>query len=384
MYFMKKLITLSVLLCATTLCNAQKIKVDLDRFYFNVSFQNLPSLVIPSENRTYTVSVITDGPISNQFPHAKVLSDKIKIHGWKKVAENGAMTIKVNLADFFQESRKTETRTVEEKKDGKVVNSYPMYTIVTNYRGKGYVTLNAPKASNIEDVAVVAKPEAPKSNNRFLKNANTEATKVVQDDATTKNLNYSQDFTYKSAENTNLRVLEKQLSDNYEGDYNLRLRNYVDYVLSNVNSNLNATYGFAPSNFQEQLWIMDSKEEEGTIQKEAIEAVKQQFATMKANESIEKLTSDLQPLIEYFQSLKSKYIEDNKGCKKIRYSAFYNLGKIYLYLDQPEKAIKEGEGLIANDYDEGDGKDIIAAANKLIKRFNETKLTSRHNPIYVE
>lgn len=125
---------------------------------------------------------------------------------------------------------------------------------------------------------------------------------------------------------------------------------------------------------------MDSKEEEGAIQREAIEAVKIQFLKMKADQPIDKLTADLQPLIEYFESLKTKYTEDNKGSRKIRYSAYYNLGKIYLYLDQPEKTIKEGEGLIANDYDKGDGKDLISSAKKLIDKFNATQLRTRHNP----
>ena len=160
----------------------------------------------------------------------------------------------------------------------------------------------------------------------------------------------------------------------------MRLRQYVNDCIAKANYRLNNTYGFSPITFKEQLWIMDSKEEEGAIQKEAIEAVKLQFSGMKADQPIDKLTADLQPLIEYFESLKTKYTEDNKGSKKIRYSAYYNLGKIYLYLDQPEKAIKEGEGLIANDYDKKDGKDIIDAGTKLVERFNKTQLRTRHNP----
>ena len=88
----------------------------------------------------------------------------------------------------------------------------------------------------------------------------------------------------------------------------------------------------------------------------------------------------MQPLIEYFDSLKVKYKDDNKPCRKMRYSAYYNLAVIYLMLDQPEKTIIEAQKLIANDYDKSDGKGLITQANRLIESFKISKLNTRHNP----
>ncbi|MNL26972.1 hypothetical protein D3C87_1485360 [compost metagenome] len=101
---------------------------------------------------------------------------------------------------------------------------------------------------------------------------------------------------------------------------------------------------------------------------------------MKADEPIDDLKSNMQPLIEYFDSLKTKYPEDNKPSRKLRYSAYYNLAVIYIMLDQPEKAIAESEKLIANDYDKSDGKGLIEKANKLIASFKASKLNTTHNP----
>ena len=49
-------------------------------------------------------------------------------------------------------------------------------------------------------------------------------------------------------------------------------------------------------------------------------------------------------------------------------------------LDEPAKAIDESEKLIANDYDQSDGKWLIERANKLIASFKAAKTNSTHNP----
>ncbi len=375
---MKKFLLFSFFL-SSVVSNAQK--VDLDRFYFDVNYQKLPTTIIPFEQRTFATTIITDGTIAQQFDNAKVLNNRLNIDGWKKIEGDATITVTLNLSDFYEAGRAYEIRTVEEKdKDGKVTRSYPMYTLVTTYGGKGYATVIKPAAEK------PAEPVAPvvaevKSTNRFMKNVAPPTAEASESAKVSENtFNYSGNFTYKSSENTSQAVLEKEARFNKESNYNTRLREYVNYAISGLNGQLNYNYGFSPVSFKEQLWIIDSKEEEGAIQREAIEAVKLQFSQMKADESIDKLTADLQPLIEYFESLKTKYTEDNKGFKKIRYSAYYNLGKIYLYLDQPEKAIKEGEGLIANDYDKGDGKDLVKAGNKLLETFNKLQWRTRHNP----
>lgn len=373
---MKKITLLCLFLCSY-LSFAQK--VDLDRYYFNVSYQELPKTIVPLEQRTYATNIITDGPISNLFPSARVLNNQLNIYGWKKVEGPAALTVDLNLADFYEEGTTVETRKVEEKdKDGKIIKSYNMYTLVTTYRGKGYAIVNAPAVAK----AVVAAPvEAPaKPANRFLKSTSQEAPASDAPAGNALKFNFSDQYVYKTSENASQSFLERENAKNRSVNFDKRLREYVDKAISSANTQLNYNYGFKPISFQEQLWIMDSKEEEGAIQKEAIEAVKAQFANMKADQPIDKLTEDLQPLIEYFESLKTKYKEDNKGCRKIRYSAYYNLGKIYLYLDQPEKTIKEGEGLIANDYDKGDGKDLISSGKKLIEKFDAAQIRTRHNP----
>ncbi|MCL9809905.1 hypothetical protein [Flavobacterium luminosum] len=164
--------------------------------------------------------------------------------------------------------------------------------------------------------------------------------------------------------------------------YSFYASQFAHEVANNSYDFINYKYGFTPETITDNLWIIDSEDEEGKIQKEAVDAVKVIFKSMNANEPIDEIAKNMQPLIEYFESLKTKYIGDDKGSRKIRYSAYFNLGKIYLYLDMPEKALAEGEGLIANDYDKKDGTNIINEAKKLINVFEKTKLNTRHNPIH--
>ncbi len=62
----------------------------------------------------------------------------------------------------------------------------------------------------------------------------------------------------------------------------------------------------------------------------------------------------------------------------MRYASYYNKAKLYLYLDDPDAAIQEAEGLIKNDYDVKDGKKIIETAKKLKELFNKKKVNTRH------
>ena len=68
----------------------------------------------------------------------------------------------------------------------------------------------------------------------------------------------------------------------------------------------------------------------------------------------------------------------------MRYAAYYALGKISYWLDEPDKTIKYGELLIANKFDEKDGKELIQWANDLKKELAKNNLTTRYFVIDTE
>ena len=361
--------------------NSKAQKVDLDHFYFNVSYQILPKEPVPLEKRTFSSQVKLGGALQT-YVNPINLNDKINIIGWEKVNQNGTVDIELNLEDFVEKGASPQTRVEERKdKDGRVTSRKEYYYVVSKYTTRGYAKVKGPLTPTLlsdKQIEEEKAKQAAVASNRFLKNA------VVKKDTTVSkegfNVSFNGELEYKSKEYTDPSAPMKDFYLNKTAIRDQTLRDFADNSLANLSSNINYTYGFKPKNDKEILWILDAKNEEGKTQIEAIQAVKSLFATMKADEPIDELKSNMEPLIEYFDSLKTKYAEDNKPSRKMRYSSYYNLAVIYLMLDDPEKAITESEKLIANDYDKSDGKAFIERANKLIESFKTAKTNTTHNP----
>jgi hypothetical protein len=375
---MKKIV-LFVLFMSFLSSKAQK--VDLDHFYFDVSYQILPKEPVPFEKRTFSSRVKLGGALQ-MYVNPINLNDKINIIGWKKVDENPTVDIELNLEDFVGKGVSSQTRIDEKKdKDGRVISRKEYYYVVAKYATRGYAKVKGPitptpiSEKQIEEEKA---KQASVANNRFLKNV------VLKKDTTASkdgfNISFNGELEYKSKEYTDPSAAINDFQLNKIAIHDQTLRDFADNSLVNFRHNINYTYGFRSKNDREILWILDAKNEEGKTQAETVQAVKFLFASMKADEPIDELKSNIQPLIEYFDSLKTKYAEDNKPSRKMRYSAYYNLAVIYLMLDEPEKAIAESEKLIANDYDKSDGKALIERANKLIESFKAAKTNSTHNP----
>lgn len=358
--------------------NAQK--VDLDHFYFDANYQVLPQEFVPMEKRTFSTNVRLGGTVQTIFSSPDI-NNKLNIIGWKKLDENATVSVELNLEDFIESGATTETRVEEDKdKGGNVIARRVYYYVLSRYTTRGYANIKGPTTPiplSTKEIEAEKAKETAASTNRFLKNV------AIKKDAAIVNgfyMNLSSNLDYKSPESTDSN---KPLKDFYLNKNAVReqmLRSFVENSKNSVINRINYTYGFVPRFEKQDLWILDAKSEEGMAQIEAIKAVRTLFSTMKADEPIDELRSNMAPLIDYFNSLKTKYTEDNKPGRKMRYSAYYNLAIIYLILDEPEKTILEAEKLILNDYDKSDGKGLINQANQLIATFNISKLRSRHNP----
>lgn len=377
---MKQLITLSFIFVATA---SVAQKVDLDRFYFKTSFQRLPKENVPIEKRTYGVKVNVGGAIRG-YKDEGLLYDKIYLHGWKKVEADPTVGIEANLDDFTFRGAESKNETVENKdKDGKVTSRNTYYWVQSNYEGRGICRVKGPmtpKPLSAKELEEQKKKEETKVTNRFLANAN-----IAKPTEETNGLNFGLGSSYNFAteKTSSSTAANNDFNNKKDAVYQDNLRKFVDGSINYINNRMNDTYGFAPVNNDDFLWILNSKDHpEYQTQQDAIQAVKELFKTMKADESVANLESNLNPLIDYLQSLKTKYGGDDKRNKKLRYSAYFNLSKIYYYLDKPEKAREEAEGLIKNDFDEKDGEDLAKMANNLIELFNTTKFNTRHNESY--
>ncbi|MET3126914.1 hypothetical protein ABID42_002016 [Arcicella rosea] len=369
---MKKLVLLLSMLASAPLF-AQK--VDLDRFHFNVAYQVLPKENVPLEKRTFGLHVKSSDLLSKYVPESSMY-EQIGIDGWKKVESDPTVGIDFVLEDFVYKGVEVKSETINDKdKDGNIKSSTTYYWLEARYSARGYAKYKGP----FTPIKEVPKVEEVKTVNRFLANAviNKPTDNNSGDD---QQINLNKEIIHTTNKKTVRDVAVQEFNSSKDAIYEQTVRNFVKGSINTINYTINKNYGFPVINTRDVLWILDAKSEEGKTQAEAIEAVKELFNGMKADVPTDQLAQNLQPLIDYFESLKTKYAADDKPSRKIRYSAYFNLAKIYYYLDNPDKVIKEAEGLIKNDYDPKDGKNLIEDAVKLKDLFNQTKFSSRHNP----
>ncbi|MEZ0541437.1 hypothetical protein [Fibrella arboris] len=362
-------IGLACLLLSTYVSNAQK--VDLDKSQYEIQCIQFPSEYVAPDQRTFGVRVEATPVISDVYsPDA--IYQKIGVSGYQKVEKSPTVGITITLNDFRFSRSEVESRTEEVKdRNGKVTGTNYYYRIVATYDGRGNYVVKGPKAN----ATAKTKTEAPA--NRFLTKASSDAADASI--STVIDAGLLRSLTYRSGEYRSAVDASAAFRAGQDAVRRNLLNDYVNQCINTVNYRVSELYGYIPVTNREHLWILDSdKHPEYTVQQEAIKAVVTLTKTMKATEPLTQLSTDMQPLIEYFDSLKSKYTKDEKADRKMRYSAYFNLARIYLLLDQPDKAIAEANGLIKNDYDTKDGERIIEEAEKLKQQLAFHHTAERH------
>ena len=102
---------------------------------------------------------------------------------------------------------------------------------------------------------------------------------------------------------------------------------------------------------------------------------------MNANTPTGAVREQLKPVINYFEKIKTEYDGTSKHDRKIRYASYFNLAVLYYYLDDPQSMMKEANGLVLNDFDARDGKNLEETASWLKNLFQESNIYTRHFPI---
>ena len=158
----------------------------------------------------------------------------------------------------------------------------------------------------------------------------------------------------------------------------------VNGAISNLNQYLNANYGYAIQKVNDIFWVLNNKRhpEYGEHQK-AWNNFKNAIVLMNPDESLDKVKEKLKPVIAYYEKVKTVYTSSDKEAKKLRYASYYNLAKIYLYLDNPVAAMREADALAMNDYDESDGRNLRAVAESLDEQLKRNNASSRHFPVVI-
>ncbi|HSC38047.1 MAG TPA: hypothetical protein VLD19_09260, partial [Chitinophagaceae bacterium] len=340
-----KLKIVSLLLLAGNLTFAQK--VDLDRYNFQGSYRSLPQKPLDASYKTFSVRVEATSSVKDGFSEGSMI-DAVNIEGLKKLTGNAHINLYILFDDLMIEKADVKER-IDEKKDkeGKVTSKTSYYSVEVIYSFAGRASITDYKGSSIVSNWTLADRGSKQTYNTSEYSTYSDAAKYY---------------------NNNKYELRNQFT-----------RQSVTAALQSFTNSLNANYGYPARRDADILWILDSKKHpEQASQQAAWATFKETISTVTADEISPEARAKLLSLVQYFDSVKVKYAGTDKADKKMRYSSFYNNAKIYLYLDNPEAAIKEADGLLANDYDTGDAKYLKRLAEDMLASFKRNNINSRH------
>ncbi|NRD21875.1 hypothetical protein HNV10_01395 [Winogradskyella litoriviva] len=331
---MKNIITLILLLFAYALSFSQS--ANLDREYFNVSYVKLPTHpILDNSKRTFSTN-----------------KRAISLSGFSRVKSNGTLDINYRFnGTNVGEVEIKKTKHEKKDDDGNVVSTSYTYKVHVTYTSSASIAV-----SNSENIENDYQNDFSEKDNYESKNFST----------------YSAAQNYYNNNRNNLRNTHS--SDHQKG------------ILYSINANLNNIYGYQITNSRsEHFWILGKKKHpEYKKHMEAFETMKAVFSKMKSDESVANLKNELTPVIDYFNSLVPKYAGQKKKETKMRYASFYNIAKMYYYLDMPEKSKIYAQKLIDNGYDKSDGKYFIRKADELITKFKANNTNTRHFEVLTE
>ena len=381
-----KLTSILTLSAALFINAATAQKVDLDKFNFEIEYLSLPTHYLPPEQRTYSASVSLS-PMSQAVVTEEEALKRLSIANFSNKPSGGVVQINMQLGNTLFNRSEVKMRTEQTKDDkGNVTATKYYYSVQASYTTDGKYVITGPKNpyKNEKQTAKEKKRdkkkdgEEPKEGNPFLKDAPAATTEGTGSTLTiTGTPGGYRSFTTQESRSSeeasrSFRLISEGILLNLHADF-------VNGTLREAGARLNDLYGYVPVKEAYFLWILDSKSHpEYQMQQNAIQAVKELLGRVKAEASTAALETALKPVMDYFESLKTKYTGDDKREKKLRYSAYFNLAKLYLVLDYPDKAIEQAQGLIKNDFDTEDGDALLEKAEELKHRLEFHHINTRH------
>jgi hypothetical protein len=325
--------------------------VDLDRFYFNATYRELPRKGLDTSWRTYAVSM-ESGPMCKMAIKDEYLTQLVNIEGWRKLDRRAHILIKSRLEDVIVErSQVRERQEILKDKQGKQVGVKNYYAMQLTYSYGAQTTVTDYTGRVLEELPVI---------DRSIKH------------------------TYTSQEYTTKMEAELYFSYNIMNVTQEIMRRVATNTFEDISGRLTSNYGYTLRTVNDFMWILDTrKHPEYDSHRRAFALVKQAMFQMNADEPTDKVREMMKPAIDYFEKVKRMYPSSNKKERKLRYASYYNLAKIYLYLDDPDAAMREATLLVMNDFDARDGRMLETVANDLKWLLQQNKVKTRHFPVNI-
>ncbi len=321
------------------------LALDIDRENFNIAYLSLPSEPIVYErNRNYSYDFDSKHDLNDI---QLIVQENLHIQGFQPLQDNATVHINFQFDDIL------------------ITN--------TNVESKSRKIKNQEGDTQLEHYYI---PEI---------NYSTSATVVVY---YTNGKTKTFDFGSKRNSHNGEELYSTYDAENYlatqETIYTL-FREFVISTVKNVNTKLNKLHGYKVIKDTDYLLILDSRTyPEYKDYKRHFSLSQKLFNQMTPFDSIEGIENELRYFISFLEHIPGNYQGGKKSHIKMRYASYYNLAKIYYYLDDLDKSIYYYEKVIENDYHEGQSKRNIKAINKLKGLFAINQVNSRHFPIELD
>lgn len=340
------------LLFATVVSTASAQKADLDKFSFIASYRDLPHMALDTSFKTFSIQTVLTRNSSFMLKDEQP-DERIYIAGWKKLPSHAHVSVDVRMEDIqIEKSNVKERIQILKDKNGNAVAQRIFYSTEIIYSFASRM-----KISDYRGREIMQRTLTLRATPRM----------------------------YRTKEFHSQAEAITAFAANVYAVTSLITSNEVNRSMNEVNDILNASLGYPLKTVGDYLWILDSKKHpEFEDQTQAFISFKQAMYQMRADKPLDEVKEMLKPAIAYFERIKRKYNSESKSDRKMTYASYYNLSKIYYYLDMPNEALLEARQLLINDYNEKDGRGLEATANDLKYLLELNKTNSRHFPIYEE
>jgi hypothetical protein len=301
--------------------------------------------------KTYNVRLEASPSLGLGYSTAN-LANSINIEGLRKVDGTGHITVLLMLDDIIFEKPETieNIQTSKDKQGHEIKKS--LFSTKIGYSFAARMSVYDYKGNTLVDNQVVV----DRNNKRYYETPETNSAEEAN--------GY---FTNKISEIKSNLVNQFAIS-----------------ISTQTNNWLNSQYGYPVRRVGDILWILNNKRHKSyRDQQKAWSQFKEAIAEVNADEPLDNVKKKLQPVIDYFENAKKLYVTSSKEDRKMRYASYYDLAKIYLYLDEPEKAMTEADALAMNDFDEKDGRMLRQEALLLQDKLRKNNANTRHFTINV-
>jgi hypothetical protein len=330
----------------------QAQKVDLDKFIFTASYQEFPNALIDSSYHTYSVSISGTTGANSQVKESELIED-VNIEGWKKLNAGAHVNINTKFEPVVMRNWEVKERVqVSKGKTDKDTIRTTYYHIEISYSFGAEAEMKDYKGNVIWREQIVT-PES-------------------------KQVYKTQEFS---------TIIEATFYFKYQAATELdKMNRYaVESAMSRLNSALSSNFGYYTRTVNDIMWILDSKKHpEYEAHRKAWLLARQSLFQMQPSKPVDEIRQMMQPAIAYFERIPNKYSSNSKSDRKMRYASYFNLAKIYYYLDDPDASMNAAGNLIMNGYDASDGKMLEQMAMNLKSLFAQRQRNSRHFAITPE